>query len=103
MHSRKICGHGDSEANTSHHFSGLEQKLIIEKTMGEQSLSRKGVRRAGCDEFLFISLATMAGLNCLQYVLSPATDEQYQFGQTLQIFFSSPMKYFCLLIFKYFP
>ena len=46
MHSRKICGHGDSEANTSHHFSGLEQKLIIEKTMGE-SLSRKGVRRTG--------------------------------------------------------
>ena len=90
----------DSEANTSHHFSGLEQKLIIEKTRGrfwaEREWAKRGEeRRAGCDEFLFISLATMAELNCLQYVLSPATDEQYQFGQIFlaNIFLVSPMKY----------
>ena len=100
------CGDTETARPTlPHHFSGLEQKLIIEKTMGgdfEQKGSERRRGARGCDEFLFISLATMAELNCLQYVLSPATDEQYQFGQSLQIFFHSPMKYFCLVIFKYF-
>ena len=89
MQSHKICGHWDSQANTSTSFLWIRTKTDHwEKMLGENLSRKEGVewRARRCDEFLFISLATMARLNCLQYVLSPAPDEQYQFGQTQQIF-----------------
>ena len=95
----KVAKYTDTERQRGRHFTSflrIRTKTDHWENEGE-ILGRKGVRResAGCDEFLFISLATMAELNCLQYVLSPATDEQYQFGQIFlaNIFLVSPMKY----------